>query len=138
MSSCPQTLPDRPSRRGDLSPLLGAMVALFCLIQTAGFGGTWSQLAHAAPGPIQLMLLLPDGSVMAANPATSNAWYKLKPDTLGNYNNGTWTTLASMNDTRLYYSSCVLRDGRVLIAGAEYGTGAATAEIYDPQANTWT
>ena len=84
------------------------------------------------------MLLLPDGSVMAANPSTSNAWYKLKPDISGNYNNGTWTTLISMHDTRLYYSSCVLKDGRVLIAGAEYGTGGATAEIYDPQANTWT
>src|SRR6185437_14294244 len=44
----------------------------------------------------------------------------------------------SMNNTRLYYSSIVLPDGRVFVAGAEYGNGAATAEIYDPQANSWT
>ena len=86
------------------------------------------------------MLLLPDGTVMAANPSISNAWYKLTPDIHGSYStkDAVWTTLASMNDTRLYYSSIVLRDGRVFIAGAEYGTGTATAEIYDPQANTWT
>jgi hypothetical protein len=43
-----------------------------------------------------------------------------------------------MHDTRFAYSSVVLRDGRVFVAGGEYGTGTATAEVYDPISNTWT
>ena len=52
--------------------------------------------------------------------------------------NGTWTTLATMNDSRLYFSSDVLTNGRVFVAGAEYGTGTNSAEVYDPLSNTWT
>ena len=99
----------------------------------------WTPLANTAPGGVGLMLLLSDGTVMAASrvadPAEvppssgSRIWYRLTPDIHGSYINGTWTTLNSMRDTRLWYSSAVLRDGRVLIAGAEYGTGGSTAEI---------
>ena len=42
-----------------------------------------------------------------------------------------------MNDTRLFYSLDVLQDGRVFVAGGEYGTGGAKAEVYDPVSNTW-
>lgn len=83
------------------------------------------------------MLLLTDGTVMAAVPNASS-WYRLTPDTNGSYVNGSWTTLASMADTRLFYCSYVLRDGRVLVAGSEYGSGGATSEVYDPLANKWT
>ena len=70
------------------------------------------------------MLLLPDGTVMAANSDESNAWYRLTP-IHGGYVTGTWTTLAAMHDTRLYYSSEVLTNGQVFVAGSEYGTGTA-------------
>jgi len=43
-----------------------------------------------------------------------------------------------MNDTRLYYSSQVLMDGRVYVAGGEYGTGGSSAEVYDPLTGEWT
>jgi hypothetical protein len=43
-----------------------------------------------------------------------------------------------MSYFRLYYSSQVLPDGRVFVAGAEYGSGGSTAEIYDPVADSWT
>jgi len=99
--------------------------------------GTWTPVSSAAPGGINLMLLLTDGTVMAQN-GGGNGWYKLTPDSTGSYVNGTWSTLAPMHDTRLYGSSDVLRDGRVFIAGAEYGTGGKTAEVYDPLSNTWT
>jgi hypothetical protein len=99
--------------------------------------GTWVVLTRAAPGSVDTMLLLPDGTVMAAN-AGGSAWYRLTPDIHGSYINGTWSTLASMHDTRLYYSSAVLRDGRVFVAGGEYGTGTHTAEVYNPLNNTWT
>ena len=99
--------------------------------------GTWAPLTSNPPGDVQMMLLLPDGTVMAQN-AQGNAWYRLQPDTHGSYVNGTWTTLAPMSSTRLYYSSAVLQNGRVFVAGAEYGSGSATAEVYDPPSNSWT
>ena len=72
-----------------------------------------------------------------------NSWYRLTPDANGSYVNGTWTTLAPMHDTRLYFSTRVLKDARVFVAGGEYGTGSygsgsTAAEIYDPVTNTWT
>ena len=99
--------------------------------------GTWTALVRTAPGAVDTMLLLSDGTVMAAN-AGGKAWYQLIPDNRGSYINGTWQTLGSMHDTRLYYSSAVLRDGRVFVAGGEYGTGRQTAEVYDPLLNRWT
>lgn len=108
---------------------------------TVGGGGTpssWTPVVSQPPNRVQLMLLLTDGTVMAACSNASNEWYKLTPDIHGSYVNGTWSTLPSMADTRLYYSSYVLRDGRVFVAGGEYGTGTAKAEIYDPLSNVWT
>ena len=75
--------------------------------------GTWTPLGNRAPDNIDTMLLLTDGTVMAlsgepASGAIGNAVYKLTPDIHGSYVNGTWSTLASMHDTRLYFSSAVL------------------------------
>lgn len=89
------------------------------------------------------MLLLPDGTVIASDPGSdieisTRTWYKLTPDSHGSYVNGTWTRLAPMHDSRLYYTSAVLRSGKVLVAGGEYGSGGSTSEIYDPLADTWT
>jgi hypothetical protein len=98
--------------------------------------GTWTALANSAPGGVETMLLLSDGTVMAQNGGGTD-WYKLTPDSGGHYINGTWSTLASMHYSRLYYSSDVLKDGRVFVAGAEYGTGTTNAEIYDPVGNSW-
>jgi hypothetical protein len=82
------------------------------------------------------MHLLPDGTVMCANGAA--AWCRLTPDSHGSYVHGTWSMLASSIDTRLYYASQVLRDGRVFVAGGEYGTGGPHAEVYDPLTDSWT
>ncbi len=104
----------------------------------------WTALTNLAPSfSGGLMLLLSDGSVMVKSSSGGgdgygNAWNKLTPDSHGSYANGTWSTLASMHDTRLYFSSQVLTDGRVYVAGGEYGSGGATAEVYDPLSNTWT
>jgi hypothetical protein len=84
------------------------------------------------------MLLLSDGTVMAASGSASASWSRLTPDIHGSYVNGSWTQLAPSHDTRLYFASEVLRDGRVFVAGGEYGTGGPAAEIYDPVANAWT
>ncbi len=106
--------------------------------------GTWTPVTTVAPdynGGV--MLLLSDGTVIAktytgGTDGIGNVWDKLKPDTTGSYINGTWTTIAPMNDTRLYFSSQVLKDGRVFVAGGEYGTGGSLGETYDPITDIWT
>jgi Regulator of chromosome condensation (RCC1) repeat/Kelch motif len=119
--------------------MMTAVVAFAPL--SVGAVGTWTRLARQAPDAVELMLLMPDGTVMAASQGGSSSgqgWFKLTPDSHGSYINGTWTTLASMHYTRLYYASDVLKDGRVFVAGAEYGSGTNSAEVYDPKNNTWT
>lgn len=104
--------------------------------------GNWVALANKPTGNVNLMLLLPNGTVIAANfpggTNIGNAWYSLTPDASGSYVKGNWTNIASMVSTRRFFSSIVLRDGRVLVAGAEYGTGWNTAEVYDYVADKWT
>jgi hypothetical protein len=99
-------------------------------------GDTWTPLVNPAPEAVTLMVLLEDGTVMAVN--EGKAWYQLTPDAHGSYANGAWTTLAPMHDTRLYYASDVLKDGRVFVAGGEYDTGEKAGEVYDPVRNVWT
>lgn len=134
----PSTCPGFLRGRNPCRNLAAVLMAVFLLLPwPKALGGTWTPLANLAPGGIGTMLLLTDGTVLAQN-GSGTAWCRLTPDIHGSYVNGTWSSLASMSYTRLYYSSDVLRDGRVLIAGAEYGTGTNSAEVYDPVGNTWT
>ncbi|HEY2084353.1 MAG TPA: kelch repeat-containing protein, partial [Verrucomicrobiae bacterium] len=98
-------------------------------------GGTWTPMVNPAPAGA-IYLLMSDGTVIAADGGTH--WYRLTPDIHGSYANGTWTSIASMNYSRLYFSSQVLTNGNVYIAGGEYGSGRNSAELYNAQANTWT
>ena len=71
-------------------------------------------------------------------------WWKLTPDITGSYINGTWTQLASLPKGYVpdAFASAVLPDGRLLIEGGEYNSGAFTltnqGAIYNPVTNTWT
>lgn len=105
---------------------------------------TWTAVSATAPflsgGGLSL---LPDGSVLCKTSngtadGFGNMWMKLSPDITGSYVNGTWSLIAPMRDSRLYFSSQVLKDGRLYIGGGEYGSGFADAEIYDPASNSWT
>jgi hypothetical protein len=109
--------------------------------------GTWTKLTNPFPNGdgAETMLLLSDGTVMAngGQAFASKNWYRLTPDSMGSYVNGTWSPLADSGLERLYYASDVLTDGRVFVAGGEY-TGANTSntddntgQIYDPATNTW-
>lgn len=115
-------------------------------------GPTWTQLSNQPSGPIDLMLLLSDGSVMAHSSATYTTWYRLTPDAYGHYVNGTWSTLHSSLCPHDQFASQVLHDGRVFVAGGELpspsgisgcaqtgqsDTGVDT-EIYDPTSDSWT
>jgi hypothetical protein len=90
-----------------------------------------------APGAVSTMLLLTDGSVIGQQDF-DRPWFRLRPDGTGSYSNGTWSAIAPMHDTRLYYASAVMLDGRVFVAGGEDGTGTNTVEIYDPRTDVWT
>jgi Kelch motif len=110
--------------------------------------GIWTQLTHDAPDPlgIQTIKLLPDGTIMAngGSDSASKDWYRLTPDSAGNYANGTWTTLAPMGLERLFYASNVLQNNDVFVYGGEYSGPATTknfvnsGEIYNPLTNVWT
>ena len=116
---------------------LGLALMLFLLLPSLATAiGTWTPVAHTAPSSVGLMLLLPDGTVMAQSNG-GTAWYRLTPDSSGHYVNGTWTTAQPMHDTRLYGGSEVLKDGRLFRSGGEYGIGKSTAEVYDPLTNRW-
>ncbi|HEV2695208.1 MAG TPA: hypothetical protein VG347_20105 [Verrucomicrobiae bacterium] len=98
-------------------------------------GGTWSALANPPPGGVNNALLLSDGTVIFGDGGQN--WYRLTPDIHGSYVNGTWIQTASTSYTRLFYSSQVLTNGNVYVAGGEDGTGTAHAELYDTLANNW-
>ena len=123
------------------------LLTLCCVLSvTAMYAQTWTALTNLAPdynGGV--MLLLTDGTVIcktfsgAGGSGTyGTAWDKLTPDSHGSYLNGTWSTIANMHDDRLYFSTQILKDGRVYVAGGEYGSGGPKGEVYDPILNSWT
>jgi fibronectin type 3 domain-containing protein len=108
---------------------------LLIVAENPCLGGTWAPLAHPPPAGLNNSLLLTDGTVICGDGGSS--WYRLTPDIHGSYVNGTWTQIASTHYTRLFYSSDVLTNGNVYVAGGEYGTGTAHAELYDSLRNVW-
>ena len=110
------------------------MACLASLAPLRSFAGTWTHLANPSVPSGQHPMLLSDGTVIFLGQPCS----RLTPDIHGSYVNGTWTTLAPMHNSRTFYSSQVLPDGRVFVCGGEYGTGKNLAEIYDPLSNVWT
>lgn len=104
---------------------------------------TWTSVTGAPEG-IGTMMLLSDGTVLAEGQGVTKHWFKLTPNSAGNYAAGTWTPVANANLERLYFGSNVLPDGKVFLVGGEYSGNPAqqnitnTGEIYDPVANTWT
>ena len=121
-------------RAGILSLVLA--VFGFLLPGEASAGGTWTPLASGPPVGVNNCLLLSDGTVLGMNGA--GQCVKLTPDIHGSYINGTWKVMSGMNYGRLFFSSAVLTNGNVLVAGGEYGNAGGYAELYDSVANTWT
>ena len=102
--------------------------------------GWWVKLSNNPGFDASTMLLLTDGTVMCQEQGGRN-WKKLTPDAQGSYDNGTWSDLAPMNNTRRYYASAVLQDGRVFVSGGEYsdaGSETTATEMYDPATDSWT
>lgn len=101
------------------------------------------QLKNQAPDGAQLTFLLTDGTILAQGGQGSDFWV-LTPDSKGNYVNGTWKQVGSLQSgySPNAESSQVLADGRVLLEGGEYNFGAFAltnkGAIYDPTTGQWT
>jgi hypothetical protein len=76
-------------------------------------------------------LLLTDGTLFAQDSFTAN-WWRLRPDSRGDYAKGRWAKAAAARQARRGFAAAVLPDGRVFVAG---GT---SAELYDPAIDRWT
>jgi len=109
--------------------------------------GTWADVSGTLPfadgpwGPMQMT----DGTVLVQDYCTSpSQWYKLTPDSKGNYSDGTWSAIATLPSgySPLFSAQQVLTDGRVIINGGEYndcsGDWTNKGALYDPVANSWT
>ncbi len=125
------------------SAFLSIVTAIILCSSQSHAQGVWHPIADSAPHYNNgVMLLMTDGTVLVKNSSGSSdvygrAWDKLTPDAYGSYIHGTWSTIAKMTDSRLYFSSQVLKDGSVYIAGGEYGTGRTRGERYYPQYDAW-
>ncbi|HTT84972.1 MAG TPA: hypothetical protein VMF67_15960 [Rhizomicrobium sp.] len=109
--------------------------------------GTWTDVSgvpftnEGGWGPMQLT----DGTVIIkeAFTGTAGVWYKLAPDSKGQYTDGTWTKIATMpaGYSPDGFAQQVLPNGNVLIEGGEYndeqGDWSNKGAIYNPVANTW-
>jgi len=124
--------------------------------------GKWVQLVSMPPAAVNDMHLLSDGTVMArssggqADPY-ADIWYRLTPDSSGHYVQGRWTVIAQSICPHGEFASQMLRDGRLFVAGGEYGAGdlglppnskcspvtgaesggRSDSEIYDPVHDQW-
>jgi hypothetical protein len=117
--------------------------------------GTWNTFTAPSGVKADTMLLLTDGDVFvhdANRPSLGQTfggknWYRLTPNSSGDYRNGTWSSALPMNGQRKYFASGVLKDGRVFVVGGEYSDilgntdtssdNDTRGEIFDPVTNTW-
>lgn len=108
--------------------------------------GTW-----AAAGRLNLprtqgtLTLLGDGRVLAAGGGIEGApgWSSTASAEIFDPKLGTWTIVPPMSVARARHTATLLANGEVLVAGGattyhgETGSVTATAEIFDPRANSW-
>src|ERR1051326_4260428 len=115
-------------RRGGKKYLAG--VALVLTLHKSFAGGTWAPMANTPPLGVNHAMVLSDGTIFTDN--GNGQCLRLTPDIHGNYRNGTWTHLSTMNQARLFFASVLLTNGNVFVAGGEYGAGRRHAELFDP------
>ncbi len=90
--------------------------------------------------------VLPNGNVMAmgGDNYTLSNFATYKTCEIYNTTSGTWSAGISMKDTRSYFSSVTLNNGKILVMGGavgDYYSGTPyirkSCELYDPVTNTW-
>ncbi|MBS1715861.1 MAG: hypothetical protein JST30_16155 [Armatimonadetes bacterium] len=124
------------SSKKRLKSLLAVALATTAFAQA----GTWTPVTNPPTFNPSTMFQLLDGNILVHNEFTTG-WYLWKPDQFGSFKNGTFTQVANMHWTRLYYACAVLADGRVIVSGGEYsnaGNWTNKTEYYNPMTNVWT
>ncbi len=139
--TCPK---DQQPRRKCRNPIPGAaigVVAFLLIASAAAQAQTWTPLTNQPSFAAGTTFLMTDGTVLVQQldaVLTAGNWYRLTPDSTGNYVNGTWTQVASMPSdyNPEYYASAVLADGRLIVEGGEYNQGSQQetnkGAIFDP------
>lgn len=111
-----------------------SLILALALSKAMAFG-IWTPLTSTPPTGVNHAMVLSDGTILTDN-GNGNCC-RLTPDIHGSYINGTWTQVAAMNNSRLFFASAVLTNGNVFVAGGEYGAGRRHAELYDSLNNVW-
>jgi hypothetical protein len=127
--------------------LLALLVSSSIVIAQEPFtAGTWTNVTAAPPSAVAHAMLLSDGSVLINSfffSSHTDTWYRLVPDSTGNYVKGTWVTAGSLPTgyNPLYFGSEVLPSGEVTVMGGEYNNGSGVwtnlGAIYNPATNKW-
>jgi hypothetical protein len=110
------------------------------VIDTTQANSSWRAVAPMAYPRFQHnLVVLPDGKVLAVGGSTAYSLVSttgILPAELWDPANETWTTMAAMEQLRMYHSTAILLpDGRVLVAGGGRTAPAVdylTAQIYSP------
>jgi len=102
---------------------------------------SWKALSGIPAFTPDTMLLMTDGTVLIHDAGGKN-WYRLKPDSNGQFDTAgvSWSGPFSMANTRQFYASGVLLDGRVFVVGGDYsdvGNNTPLGEVFDPLTNAW-
>ena len=102
---------------------------------------SWKALTGVPSFTPETMLLMTDGTALVHDSGGKD-WYRLKPDSNSQYNTAgaSWSGPFPMANTRQFFASGVLLDGRVFAVGGEFsdaGNGTPLGEIFDPQTNSW-
>ncbi|HEX4012796.1 MAG TPA: hypothetical protein VHX17_02765 [Candidatus Cybelea sp.] len=131
---------------GSQSPF-GSAGAPFLRALGANRSPRFAVVRNQPPAPMMIGFLMTDGSVLTQDISGTN-WYRYAPDSKGDYTNGTWKQLASLQAGYgpSAYASQVLADGRLMISGGEYNNPSNgyplqltnLGAVYDPVKNTWT
>jgi N-acetylneuraminic acid mutarotase len=106
--------------------------------------GQWSSAGLIPRRYNHTATLLPNGKVLIAggNSTTSSGGSNTSTAELYDIYSGTWSTTESMATARRNHTATLLRNGKVLVAGGESGSGSSTntyssAELYDPSTGSW-
>jgi hypothetical protein len=113
-----------------------------------GHPGTFARLTNQPPVFMQLEWLLTDGTVLAQGNNAPNNFYIYTPDSSGDYSDGTWTQVGSLQSGYgpSAASSDLLASGKFALIGGEYnvpGNGydlqlTNLAAVYDPVTQKFT
>jgi N-acetylneuraminic acid mutarotase len=107
--------------------------------------GTWTTIEP--PNAVHLeptATLLSSGKVLLAGWGTTNFEGNLYDSSISaelfDPSTGQWMNTGELNQSREDHMATLLPDGRVLIAGGDYGSALSSAELYDPglgSSNAW-